>query len=80
MHDIQAYETSHLGPRVLFNVPLPISERYPPQAGLNPNFKQYYQGQPIWLEMARPSAAAVVQLEEAGRTMRDILTDRNNFV
>ena len=25
MHDIQAYETSHLGPRVLFNVPLPIS-------------------------------------------------------
>jgi len=47
MHDIQAYETSHLGPRVLFNVPLPISERYPPQAGLNPHFKQYYQGQPI---------------------------------
>ena len=25
MHDIQAYETSHLGPRVLFNVPLPMN-------------------------------------------------------
>src|SRR5206468_2140073 len=32
MHDIQAYETSHLGPRVLFNEPLPISKRYPHQA------------------------------------------------
>ena len=29
MHDIQAYETSHLGPRVLFNIPLPISPLYP---------------------------------------------------
>lgn len=27
MHDIQAYETSHLGARVLFNVPLPMSHR-----------------------------------------------------
>ena len=26
MHDIQAYETSHLGARVLFNVPLPMSK------------------------------------------------------
>ena len=27
MHDIQAYETSHLGARVLFNRPLPVSDR-----------------------------------------------------
>ena len=27
LHDIQAYETSHLGARVLFNVPLPMSHR-----------------------------------------------------
>ncbi len=27
MHDIQAYETSHLGARVLFNLPLPVSDR-----------------------------------------------------
>jgi len=47
MHDIQAYETSHLGPRVLFNVPLPISERYQPQAGLNPRFSNYYEGESI---------------------------------
>jgi len=47
MHDIQAYEMSHLGPGVLFNVLLPISERYPPQAGLNPRFSRYYEGESI---------------------------------
>jgi hypothetical protein len=35
LHDIQAYETSNLGPRVLFNIPLPISKRYPHEAGLS---------------------------------------------
>lgn len=29
MHDIQAYETSHLGGRVLFNVPLPMNPQHP---------------------------------------------------
>ena len=29
MHDIQAYETSHLGPRVLFNLPLPMNRQHP---------------------------------------------------
>ncbi len=29
MHDIQAYETSHLGARVLFNVPLPMNPEHP---------------------------------------------------
>jgi hypothetical protein len=29
MHEIQAYETSHLGPRVLFNVPLPMNPQHP---------------------------------------------------
>ncbi|HET6673920.1 MAG TPA: carboxypeptidase regulatory-like domain-containing protein [Nitrospiraceae bacterium] len=29
MHDIQAYETSALGPRVLFNVPLPMNPQHP---------------------------------------------------
>ena len=29
MHDIQAYETSQLGPRVLFNVPLPMNQQHP---------------------------------------------------
>ena len=29
MHDIQAYETSQLGPRMLFNVPLPINPHHP---------------------------------------------------
>lgn len=47
MHDIQAYETSHLGPRVLFNVPLPISTRYPRKAGLSANFHKHYEGTPV---------------------------------
>jgi hypothetical protein len=29
MHDIQAYEPSHLGARVLFNVPLPMNPQHP---------------------------------------------------
>ena len=47
MHDIQAYETSHLGPRVLFNVPLPISTRYPREAGLSAHFHKHYEGTPV---------------------------------
>ena len=31
MHDIQAYETSHLGARVLFNVSLPMNPQHPLQ-------------------------------------------------
>jgi hypothetical protein len=49
MHDIQAYETSHLGPRVLFNVPLPISERYPHEAKLSAHFSRHYEGLPVTL-------------------------------
>ncbi|MFW6069829.1 MAG: YjhG/YagF family D-xylonate dehydratase [bacterium] len=32
-------------------------------------------GQPIWLDMARRSAQALVQLEDAGLTARDLLTE-----
>lgn len=46
-HDIQAYETSELGPRVLFNVPLPISTRYPREAGLSAHFSKHFEGTPI---------------------------------
>jgi hypothetical protein len=47
MHDIQAYETSQLGPRVLFNVPLPISTRYPREAGLSAHVHKHYEGTPV---------------------------------
>jgi hypothetical protein len=47
MHDIQAYETSQLGPRVLFNLPLPISPRYPTQAALSANFHRHFKGVPM---------------------------------
>ena len=33
MHDIQAYETSHLGPRVLFNTPLPMNPHHKRNVG-----------------------------------------------
>ncbi len=47
MHDIQAYETSDLGPRVLFNVPLPISSKYPREAGLSAHFHKHFAGTPV---------------------------------
>ena len=47
MHDIQAYETSRLGPRILFNVPLPISPRYPHEAGLSAHFHKHFEGAPV---------------------------------
>lgn len=47
MHDIQAYETSHLGSRVLFNVPLPISKRYSSEAGASAHVTRHYEGVPI---------------------------------
>ena len=33
MHDVQAYETSHLGPRVLFNSPLPMNPNHRREVG-----------------------------------------------
>ena len=47
MHDIQAYETSQLGPRVLFNLPLPISRRYPNEARLSAHFHRHFEGVPM---------------------------------
>lgn len=47
MHDVQAYETSRLGPRVLFNIPLPISKRYPNKIGLSDHFHKHYEGIPM---------------------------------
>ena len=46
-HDVQAYETSQLGPRMLFNVPLPISKRYPNEIGLSDHFHKHYDGIPM---------------------------------
>ncbi len=46
MHDIQAYETSHLGPRVLFNVPLPMNPHHP-REGVNAQYHRHLPGQPM---------------------------------
>src|SRR5438132_8735691 len=45
MHDIQAYETSELGPRVLFNVPLPMNTHHPKTAGANAEYHKHFPGE-----------------------------------
>ena len=45
MHDIQAYETSHLGPRVLFNTPLPMNPHHNRNVGADTH--EHLAGQPM---------------------------------
>jgi hypothetical protein len=45
LHDIQAYETSHLGPRVLFNTPLPMNPHHTRNAGSDSH--EHLAGQPM---------------------------------
>lgn len=44
-HDIQAYETSHLGPRVLFNTPLPMNPHHKRSVGADSH--EHLAGQPM---------------------------------
>ena len=45
MHDIQAYETSQLGPRVLFNTPLPMNPHHKRSVGSDSH--EHLAGKPI---------------------------------
>ncbi len=45
MHDIQAYETSELGPRVLFNTPLPMNPHHTRR--VNAESHEHLPGQPV---------------------------------
>jgi polysaccharide lyase family 4-like protein len=45
MHDIQAYETSHLGPRVLFNTPLPMNPHHRREVGAHSH--EHLAGEPM---------------------------------
>ena len=47
MHDIQAYETSELGPRVLFNIPLPMNPHHPKTAGTDAEYHKHIPGHPV---------------------------------
>ena len=51
MHDIQAYETSELGPRVLFNVPLPMNSHHPKTAGTDAEYHKHIPGHPMTQEI-----------------------------
>jgi hypothetical protein len=46
MHDIQAYETSHLGPRVLFNTPLPMNPNHR-RGTVGSDSHEHLPGQPM---------------------------------
>ncbi|MBM4123961.1 MAG: carboxypeptidase regulatory-like domain-containing protein [Nitrospira sp.] len=46
MHDIQAYETSQLGPRVLFNTPLPMNPHHP-RMGVDAEYHKHIPGEPV---------------------------------
>jgi hypothetical protein len=45
IHDIQAYETSNLGPRVLFNTPLPMNPHHKRNVGAETH--EHLGGQPV---------------------------------
>jgi len=62
MHDIQAYETSHLGPRVLFNVPLPMNPQHPR------NFKDRSDAAMYHKHMAGAPMKQLVNLSKGRRT------------
>jgi len=51
MHDIQGYETSELGPRVLFNRPLPMNPHHPRTAGTDAEYHKHIPGEPMVQEI-----------------------------
>lgn len=61
MHDIQAYETSHLGARVLFNVPLPMNPLHPR------NFKDRSEAALYHRHMAGAPMKELVKLSKGRR-------------
>ncbi|MBM4121225.1 MAG: carboxypeptidase regulatory-like domain-containing protein [Nitrospira sp.] len=61
MHDIQAYETSELGPRVLFNVPLPMNPQHPR------NFKDRSEAAMYHKHMAGAPSKQLVNLSKNRR-------------
>jgi hypothetical protein len=61
MHDIQAYETSHLGPRVLFNVPLPMNPQHPRNLKDRSDAAMYHK------HMAGPPMKQLVNLSKGRR-------------
>ncbi|MBP8117044.1 MAG: carboxypeptidase regulatory-like domain-containing protein [Nitrospira sp.] len=61
MHDIQAYETSHLGARVLFNVPLPMNPAHPRNLKDRSDAGMYHK------HMAGPPMKELVKLSKGRR-------------
>ena len=51
MHDIQGYETSELGPRVLFNRPMPMNPHHPKTASMSAEYHKHIPGEPMVQEI-----------------------------
>jgi len=63
MHDIQAYETSELGPRVLFNVPLPMNPHHPKTAGTDSEYHKHIPGESKTQDMSMTKGRRVFVMQ-----------------
>ena len=63
MHDIQAYETSELGPRVLFNVPLPMNPHHPKTAGTDAEYHKHIPGESKTQDMSMTKGRRVFVMQ-----------------
>lgn len=63
MHDIQAYETSELGPRVLFNRPMPMNPHHPRIAGQSAEYHKHIAGEPMVQEVSMTKGRRVFVMQ-----------------
>lgn len=63
MHDIQAYETSELGPRVLFNRPMPMNPHHPRTAGQSAEYHKHIAGEPMVQEISMTKGRRVFVMQ-----------------
>ena len=63
MHDIQAYETSELGPRVLFNRPMPMNPHHPKTAGASAEYHRHIAGEPMVQEISMTKGRRVFVMQ-----------------
>ena len=63
MHDIQAYETSELGPRVLFNRPMPMNPHHPKTASMSAEYHKHIPGEPMVQEISMTKGRRVFVMQ-----------------
>lgn len=63
LHDIQAYETSQLGPRVLFNAPLPMNPRYNKESVTKEGRTKHVAGTPMLQQIEMDKGRRVFMMQ-----------------